>query len=85
MISPEQLRHISQRVEELGAEVQTLTPLRQEFPELHFSHCLEDEVGAARPIRELSGCNLYLVAGRGHCLGLTQDLETATGLLLAQV
>lgn len=85
MISPEQLQRISQRLEQLGSETVTLAALRQEFPELHFTHCLEDEVGGALPVRELAGCNLYLVAGRGHCLGLTQDPAAATGLLLAQV
>ena len=32
-----------------------------------------------------TGLNVYLVDGRNHCLKLTETLEAATGLVLAEV
>nr|WP_206171534.1 DUF6129 family protein [Thiorhodococcus mannitoliphagus] len=64
---------------------QTLAALRENLADLHFTRCLEDEMGTDEPFLEDAGFNIYLVDGREHCMKLTRDLESATGLLLAQV
>lgn len=62
-----------------------LQSLRSAWPGVHFSYCMDDDVCGVEPVRALPGVNLYLVNGREHCLSLTTDPATATGLLLAEV
>lgn len=61
-----------------------LARLRDAFPTVRFTLCSDDEVGRARPVLERDGFNLYLVGG-DHCLTLTNDLATASGVVLAEV
>ena len=68
-----------------GLSETTIRELRANWPDLHFSHCLDDDICGVDPVRSVPGINLYLVDGRAHCLTLTGDLEGATGLVLAEV
>ena len=68
-----------------GLSEATIRVLRSSWPEVHFSHCLDDEICGVDPVKSAPGLNLYLVDGREHCAKLTNDLEAATGLLLAEV
>jgi len=70
---------------EQGLDEGTVQGLRAAWPGMHFSYCMDDEISGAEPVRELRGLNLYLVDGRQHCLSLTSNPETATGMLLAEV
>lgn len=81
MISPTTIA----RVGELALLDARLGVLRQQFPELHFSECSEDDVSPRyRPAFGIEGYDLYLITGAtGHCLELTNDPEIATGILLA--
>ncbi len=87
MISSEQLEHISAQVatQSLLSD-DTVLQLRQTFPDIHFTYCMDDDVaGNARPIYEDPRFNLYLVDSREHCLCLTNDSEIATGVVVAEV
>lgn len=81
MITPCQLVQVGEAVR-LNAGI---AQLRQRFPELHFTECSEDDVSPRyQPELSLDGHHLYLVAGAsGHCLELTNEYETASGILLA--
>jgi len=59
--------------------------LRKRFPELHFSECSEDDVSPLyRSAFSVEGYELYLISGAtGHCLALTNNAESATGILIA--
>jgi len=60
--------------------------LRDRFPEAHFSICSDDDTPPGiSPATGNRFCNLYYVDGRNHCLKLTTDAETATGLLVAML
>lgn len=76
-------------VERAGLNEQTLATLREVFSDLHLTYCTDDDIGAGaqapEPVREAKGFRIYLVDGRGHCMRFTQDLESATGLVLAEV
>lgn len=85
MIAEETLKQVAESVERAGVGEAVLADLRQEFPGVHFSYCLDDDVGVARPVLEHPAFNLYLVDGRDHCLSLTTNPTAATGLLLAEV
>jgi Family of unknown function (DUF6129) len=83
MISPECIDQVGRLVAAQGLDEGIVRALRQAFPDLHFTWCMDDEVHGAAPVRVLAGCNIYLVEGRGHCLGFTRDADAATGLVLA--
>jgi hypothetical protein len=87
MISADQLGGISAKVR--GQEYlsdDTVTQLRQDFPDIHFTYCMDDDVaGSAKPVYEHPRFNLYLVDSRQECLCLTNDLDIASGVVVAEV
>jgi Family of unknown function (DUF6129) len=85
MIAPERIDQIVRIVERAGLNEQTIGALRESFSDMHFTYCMDDDVGAIRPVAEASGFNLYLVDGHEHCMRLTTDNEAATGIVLAEV
>jgi hypothetical protein len=62
-----------------------LSVLRQQFPEIHFTYCMDDDLPNNTPVIEHKDFNLYLIDGREHCLCLTNDYDTATGIVVAEV
>lgn len=89
MIAAQTVEQVGLILERAGLSEQTVAALRESFQGMHFTYCLDDDigtgVGVAPPVREAEGFRIYLVDGRSHCLRLTADLESATGLVLAQV
>jgi hypothetical protein len=85
MLTAKQIQDIAQRVEELTPDESSLAHLRQAYPGIHFTWCMDDDVGVQTPYAEYYGFNLYLIDGREHCLKFTQSLEHATGLVIAEV
>lgn len=63
----------------------SLSALRTHFPELHFTECGEDDVPArVSAAAEAGGHLLYLIVNTGHCIGFTDEIEAATGVVVAQ-
>jgi hypothetical protein len=85
MITQEQLSQIGHLVAAQPLSESVIAQLRSQFPQHHFTYCTDDDVVAARPVHQGSGFNLYLVDGRGHCLRFTQEMECATGLVVAEI
>lgn len=81
MITPAQLVQVGEAVM-LDARA---AALRQRFPDLHFTECSEDDVSPLyKSALGVDGYNLYLISGAsGHCLALTNDAASATGILVA--
>jgi hypothetical protein len=70
--------------EEIGEEL--VSALRKHFPEIHFNWCFDDDIGAtAKPYSEGKGFNLYLVNSDNHCSCLTNDPESSSGVVIAEV
>jgi hypothetical protein len=85
MIEPARLDKIVAVVERAGLNAQTLSALREALPDIHLTHCMDGDIGAAAaPVRERDGFRVYLVDGSGHCMKFTGDLDAATGLVLAE-
>ena len=64
----------------------TLDSLKKAWPDLRFTFCNDDDMPARLPPALQGGrFNLYLVGGVEHCLSLTQTMEQAIGVVLAQV
>jgi hypothetical protein len=86
MISAERLDQVTAIVERAGLNHQTLGLLRETFRDMHLTHCQDQDVGVVgRPVRRAAGFKVYLVDGRGHCMGFTTDMDAATGIVLAEV
>jgi hypothetical protein len=81
MITPCQLVQVGEAVR-LNAGIALL---RQRFPELYFSECSDEDVSPRyQAALSLNSHHLYLVTGAsGHCLELTSEYESASGILLA--
>lgn len=79
-----QLQAIAEAIDDpLAAEL--VGRLRGSFPGLSFTVCADDDIIAARPVVERDGFNLYLVDGSSHCLSLTRDAASASGVVVAWV
>jgi hypothetical protein len=86
MITDQFLDQVQTVIERAGLSGESIAALRQAFPDVHFTHCLDDDIGAhIEPYREADGFNLYLVNGAEHCISFTRSQESATGLVLAEV
>jgi hypothetical protein len=84
MISAQRLDQVTTIVERAGLNAQTVAMLRETFGDMHLTHCLDDDIGVAEPVRRTAGFNVYLVGGSGHCMRITGDADAATGLVLAE-
>jgi hypothetical protein len=85
MITQEQLKSISELVKAQPISEQIVEGLRSSFPDFHFTYCMDDDVVNAKPVFEDASFNLYLVNSSSHCLSLTNDLDSASGLVIAEV
>ena len=81
MITPGQLA----RIGEAAQADACVASLRRHFPDLHFTECSDDDVSPRyRAALSFPGYALYLITGAsGHCLELTNDPASATGILIA--
>jgi hypothetical protein len=85
MITTELAEEIAGRVAASGLSEALVSELRKAYPGIHFTYCLDDDIHGAAPFLERPGFNLYLVGGTGHCLSLSGNSATASGLVLAEV
>jgi hypothetical protein len=86
MIADNFLDQVVTIIDRAGLSSDSVAALRDAFPDLHFTYCLDDDIGAGiKPIREAAGFNLYLISNAEHCIRFTADPESATGLVLAEV
>jgi hypothetical protein len=85
MINAETIEAIALQLEGIGLSGQSMAALRASYPKIHFTHCMDDDVGAQEPYSSRPGYNIYLVDGREHCMKFTAEISHATGLVLAEV
>jgi hypothetical protein len=86
MLSADTLQQIAAAASGTVLNDATLESLKKNWPELRFTFCNDDDMPARLPPSLRSGnINVYLVGGGEHCLSLTQDMDQAIGVVLAQV
>lgn len=85
MLQQEVIQEVTGKVKLSGVNEATVQALRKSYPNIHFTYCQDDDVVAANPYREADGFNLYLINARDHCIVFTSDVESATGLVIAEV
>ena len=87
MLSADTLQQIASTAASIGTlNDATLDSLKKTWPDLRFTFCNDDDMPARLPPALQGGrFNVYLVGGGEHCLSLTQNMEQAIGVVLAQV
>jgi hypothetical protein len=87
MLTSDTLQQIASKAASIGSlNDDALDSLKETWPNLRFTFCNDDDMPARLPPSLQSDrFNLYLVGGGEHCLSLTQDVERAIGVVLAQV
>lgn len=85
MISSEQMQRVASTIRTQPLTESLVSTLRAEYPGVHFTYCMEDDIPNQEPVLEGEGFNLYLVDGREHCLCLTNNYENATGIVIAEI
>lgn len=86
MITDAFLDQVTTIITRAGLTADSVAALREAFPDVHFTQCLDDDIGVGiDPCREADGFNLYLITGVEHCISFTRSQEGATGLVLAEV
>lgn len=85
MIESQLVKTIANQVASQVVDDETVNSLRKAYPEVHFTYCLDDDIVTGKPVIENEKFNIYLIDGREHCLCLTDDYETATGVVVAEV
>lgn len=70
--------------QQLPLDEQVISKLRNAYPEMHFTYCQDDDITNGKPVLERDAFNVYLIDGREHCLCLTNNNDTATGLVIAE-
>ncbi len=85
MINRHQLSAVLDFVEQQGICEETVAELRKNYPECHFTYCMDDDVHFPKAYEERGTFNVYLVDSREHCSNLTTDAEIASGVVLAEV
>jgi hypothetical protein len=85
MISQEQIDQIGDQLLKVALDDTVVSGLRKDYPEIHFTYCMDDDVVAAKPVHETASFNLYLIDSSNHCLSFTQDMQLATGVVVAEI
>lgn len=85
MITQDTLKAIAAKIASDALNEPLIAELRTEFAPLHFTYCSDDDICGVLPVLECASFNLYLIDGREHCLTLTTDYQTATGVVVAEI
>jgi hypothetical protein len=85
MITTAQVAEIAGKINSHGVGDAVVSQLRQDYKPLHFTYCMDDDIGHYQPVASEADFNLYLIDGREHCLCLTQNYAVATGIVVAEI
>lgn len=86
MITGSEIDDICQLAESAVLGEAFLDTLRKKYPDHHFTWCMDDDIGeGVPPFREAQGFNIYLVNSSDHCSKLSNDAESSSGVVIAEV
>lgn len=86
MITQAQLDEVIRLAEQSNLDETLLIDLRAAHPGVHFTCCMDDDIVVyAKPVAERPKFNVYLVNSSDHCSVLTNDLDGASGIVLAEI
>ena len=79
-----QIEAITKVIDTAGLNEQTLSSLRSKLPDVRFTQCDAEDMEDRQPYLTRPGYQVFLLSSDGHCLAVTQDVERAVGLVLAE-
>jgi hypothetical protein len=85
MISVEELNQVVTTLETQVLNETLVAQLRAQLPGKHFTYCMEDDISQGVPVITRPNFAIYLVDSTDHCSCLTQNLERASGFVLAEI
>lgn len=86
MITEAIIDDVIERVEASYLGEAVMEDLRAAHPGIRFTYCMNEDITAnAKPAKECNGFNIYYVDAREHCMCLTNNIEIAAGIVLAEV
>ena len=85
LLDETQLGDIGTKLDEVvNRQVDWLALIQQQYPQLRFTVCSEDDTGCHEPFHSYDQFDLHLVAhSLSGCSSLTQDVNHCTGLVIA--
>jgi hypothetical protein len=81
-ISAELMEQIDAVLAQASADGPTLARLRGLVAGLTATRCDASDLADSEPFRSYEHCALYLLDGRDHCMMITDDPTTATGVVV---
>jgi hypothetical protein len=85
MISQTQLQAVADQIASHKLNDDLIALLRKTHTPIHFTYCMDDDIGEFEPVLSHEKFNLYLINSSEHCLSLSRDFETATGIVVAEI
>ncbi len=85
MISEQHIQSVVNLASEKGLSDELISDLRAQFPDYHFTYCMDDDMDAHTPAQSYRTFNVYFVNSTEHCSSLTRDPAHASGFVLAEV
>lgn len=84
-ISEACIESIAAQLEATGIGEGAQAKLREDHAGIRFTFCMDDDIAVnARPVAERAQFNVYLVGSGSHCIALTADHASATGIVIAE-
>jgi hypothetical protein len=84
MIKRESLESIAEILMGGSGEIDLQSFLLMSFPAVRFTFCSTDDIAVRKPVMVLPKHELYLYGG-DHCLALTNDYDSAHGVVVADI
>lgn len=85
MITKELISQVAAELAQSRLEQAVINKLRKSNPQIHFSFCAADEVELLQPVYTSANFLIYLLDNSSHCIAVTTQLESASGLLIAEI
>lgn len=85
MLQTDEFNSIVTEVTQMGLIPELTSSLRANHPGFSFTLCSDDDIAVnAKPVYQAPAFNIYLVGSGDHCLSLTDALELASGVVIAE-
>ncbi len=83
-ISVDALDQIRSLLESDGPVAERIASLRKAFPGVSLTRCDASDMDAETPVLETARFDVYLIDTSEHCVRITTQPETATGIIVAE-
>ncbi len=67
-----------------GSAYERIARLRSAFPGVSLTRCDASDMAAETPVLQTAAFDVYLIDTSEHCVRITTQPESATGLILAE-